>query len=146
MKKSIKLTIMIVILLLIIIITGFLFKNMYAESFTDPPSTSTSTPYPPVPYNITPSPDEYNRLLIEARINGSSADIINQNFLDNENKMITDLKNMDEKLSNISFKIINTNLVGNSYTKLAPARIGPNDPSGLIRPKQKYSYSSDFLN
>ncbi len=141
MKKSIKITITIIILLFIILIIGFLLKNIYNESFADP-----QTPYPTVFSNITPSAEEYNRLLIEARQNGEPAQVINQNFLDNENKMLTDLKNMDEKLSNISFKIINTNLVGNSYIKSAPAKVGPNDPSGFMRPKQKYSYSSDFLN
>ena len=140
MKKSIKIIITLVILLFIIIITGFLL-NISNESFTDP-----QTPYPPVRYNITPSPAEYNRLLTEARKDGNPAKVINQNFLDNENKMLTDLKNMDEKLSDITFKIINTNLMDNSYTKSAQAKVGPNDPSGLMRPKQKYSYSSYFLN
>lgn len=142
MKKSIKIIITLVILLFIIIITEFLLKNSN-ESFNVP---EPQTPYPTIRYNITPSPVEYNRLLTEARKDGNPAKVINQNFLDNENKMLTDLKNMDEKLSDITFKIINTNLMDNSYTKSAPAKVGPNDPSGLMRPKQKYGYSSDFLN
>ena len=132
MKKQTKIIVILIIFLFILLIIG---NYSLKEKFSTPTLN----------FDINPSQEEYVKLLEDARKNNNPADVVNKNFLDSENKTLDGLNTINNRLSNLSFKMVQSRLNNHSYTKPVPARVGPNDPSGLIRPKQKYALSSDFL-
>lgn len=120
--------------------------NNLKEKFVTPtPDTLIPTPVATLNFDINPSEREYIKLLEDARKNNNPSDIVSKNFLDSENQTLSGLNDINNRLSNVSFKLIQSRLDNHSYSKPIPARVGPNDPNGLMRPKQKYTYSSDFL-
>ncbi len=144
MKKQTRTILILIIFLFILIIIGnFSLKENFFTPI--PESTSITTPVPTLNFDINPSQQEYTKLLGDARRNNNPANVVSKNFLNSENQTLEELNDINNKLSGLSFKMIQSRLNNHSYTKPVPAKIGPNDPSGLMRPKQKYSYSSNFL-
>jgi hypothetical protein len=132
MKKQTKIIVILIIFLFILLIIG---NYSLKEKFSTPTLN----------FDINPSQQEYVKLLEDARKNNNPADVVGKNFLDSENKTLDGLNTINNRLSNLSFKMVQSRLNNHSYTKPVPAKVGPNDPSGFIRPKQKYALSSDFL-